>query len=202
MAKSQAQKCIRALHAAAQRQLNVQSVLEISSRSEDPNGVALSAFNLTLATLLGPTPVECVYQASKVFERGGPFTELMNRKPADARADERLKTSGSLIGFKYGADWWGLEPKTCFYDWLYLNALKANAVLAECVISADGFTDIAFNPQKSVSCQARSAAIYTLFARTNLLGKAMTSQRDFVFEHGQAIRTHSIGSERSLFSAD
>lgn len=202
MARSQAQKCIRSLHAAAQQQLKVGSVLEVSSRSEDPDGVALSAFNLTLNTDVGPTPLECVYQGSKVFERGGPFTELWNRKPAEARADERLKTSGRLVGFKHGSEWWELEPKTCFYDWLYLSALKNNPVLAKRVTSVDAFTDIAFNPEKSLSCQARSAALFAVLARTESLGKAMMSQSAFVSAHGHALRLRPIAPERSLFSAD
>lgn len=202
MAKSQAQKCIRSLHAAAQQQLKVDSVLEISSRSEDPDGVSLSAFNLALDTVVGPAPLECVYQGSKVFERGGPFTELLSRKPAEARADERLKTSGRLVGFKYGSEWWELEPKTCFYDWLYLSALKNNPVLAKRVISVDAFTDIAFNPEKSLSCQARSAALFAVLVRTDSLGKATTSQNAFISANGQALRLRPIAPERSLFAAD
>ena len=32
----------------------------------------------------------------------------------------------------------------------------------------DGFTDIAFNPKKSLNCQARSAALYVALARDGI----------------------------------
>ncbi|WP_048965387.1 DarT1-associated NADAR antitoxin family protein, partial [Escherichia coli] len=49
MSKTQKQKSIRALHAAANEQ-GVNSLLEISSKSEDELGVKLSAFNLRIKT--------------------------------------------------------------------------------------------------------------------------------------------------------
>lgn len=45
MAKIQKQKSIRALHTAANAQ-GITNLLEISSKSEDEKGIALSAFNL------------------------------------------------------------------------------------------------------------------------------------------------------------
>lgn len=67
-AKSQKQKSIRALHETARREYGVQHPLEVSSKSEDPLGVALSSFNLKFTTKLGRTlTVEAAFQGSKVF---------------------------------------------------------------------------------------------------------------------------------------
>src|ERR1043165_7007543 len=71
---SQKQKSIDALHAAAAQLAGIGKVLEISSKSRTPLGIALSAFNLPLAPAQEHGPcVECAYQGSKVFEHGGPF---------------------------------------------------------------------------------------------------------------------------------
>jgi len=54
-------------------------------------------------------PLECVYQASKVFMEGGPFRDLLERNPRDAKRDERLKTSGPLKEFQFEGVEWPLE---------------------------------------------------------------------------------------------
>src|SRR3954453_6295859 len=88
-AKSQKQKSIRALHEMALREYSVQHPLEISSKSEDPLGVALSSFNLTFTTKLGRRlTVEAAFQGSKVFEHGGPFVDIFEKSPVDAKRDE------------------------------------------------------------------------------------------------------------------
>src|SRR5438045_2126880 len=69
-AKSQAQKSIASLHEAA-REKGISPVLEISSKSDTPLGVALSAFNLALRVRDRTMPVEVAFQGSKVFESGG-----------------------------------------------------------------------------------------------------------------------------------
>lgn len=60
-------------------------------------------------------------------------------------------------------------PRTAFYDWLYINALIENPQLAEKLNGYDGFTDIAFNPDKGINCQARSAALYVSLAKLGVL---------------------------------
>ena len=61
------------------------------------------------------------------------------------------------------------EPKTAFYDWLYLTALRQNPERAAVLLEYDGFTDIEFNPQKSLNCQAKAAALYVSLCRNGLL---------------------------------
>jgi hypothetical protein len=171
MAKSQAQKSIVSLHLAAKQKIGVEKVLEISSKSPDELGVSLSAFNLMIKTvkLEREFSLECAYQASKVFERGGPFTDLLNVKSIDAKRDPRLNQHGRLVKFRfYGTDW-ELEPRTAFYDWLYISALHKKPELAKQVLTYRAFSDIAFNPERSINCQAYAAALYVSLHERDLL---------------------------------
>ena len=59
-------------------------------------------------------------------------------------------------------------PRTAFYDCLYVQALLENPQLAGVVLSYDAFTDIAFNPQRSLNCQARAAALFVGAHRAGL----------------------------------
>lgn len=156
----QAQKSIASLHAAATK-LGFSPILEISSKSMDGLGVALSAFNLQLHLgRHGSVSVECAYQGSKVFEFGGPFTELYTRTSREAKKDERIRTSGRLLAFRLLDEDFPTDPGTAFYDWLYIQALSQNRSLADQLAQYCAFSDIAFNPGVSQSCQARSAALY------------------------------------------
>ncbi len=122
----QKQRSIHSLHEVA-RESEIDHPLEISSKSPERLGVQLSAFNLTIeAGDLGRIPVEVAFQGSKVFERGGPFTDLYQRQPRDAKRNPRLRDSGTLIGFEWMGRRWALDPTTAFYDWLYLTALHQN----------------------------------------------------------------------------
>ncbi|WP_018905437.1 hypothetical protein ABL841_16515 [Variovorax paradoxus] len=171
MAKSQSQKSIASLHGQAQRQIGVDKVLEISSKSADQLGVSLSAFNLMIRTVRHEREfsLECAYQASKVFERGGPFLDLLRMRSIDAKRDPRLNQHGRLIKFRfYGVDW-DLQPRTAFYDWLYINALNKHPELAEQVLRYRAFSDIAFNPERSINCQAYAAALYVSLHERGLL---------------------------------
>ncbi|MFJ5448966.1 DarT1-associated NADAR antitoxin family protein [Pectobacterium carotovorum] len=181
MAKVQKQKSIRALHAAANVQ-GLAALLEISSKSEDELGVALSAFNLRIKTkkLAKEFTVESAFQASKVFEYGGPYVDLLYKSSRDAKKDMRLRESGNIIGFKFYDTTWSLIPRTAFYDWLYLSALNQNKDLAQHLLNFDGFTDIEFNPVKSINCQARAAALFVSLTKRNMLEKVLSAQDNFL----------------------
>ncbi len=180
MAVSQKQKSITSLHAAASERLKVSRILEISSKSPDPIGVRLSAFNLTLPLEDRHVSVEVAFQAGKLFEKGGPFLDLLTGSSRDAKGDPRLKDSGRLVGFVLGGDSWPLEPKTAFYDWLYFQALSANSEIADYLLQFDAFTDIEFNPDKSLNCQARSAALFVSISREGLLERALSSKSSYL----------------------
>ena len=184
-APSQKRKCVAALHGAVRREKPDARVLEVSRRSEIDAGIALSAFNLKLPVDGTPCTVEAVFQAGKVFEDGvGPFPELRTRDPKLVRDVVRARSAGHpLAAFEADGVRWPLLPRTAFYDWLYLNALRANPELAAAVETYDAFTDIEFNPEKSLNCQAAAAALYRSLVHAGKLDEALSSQEAFLRIH-------------------
>lgn len=152
-------RSIQSLHQKAQLQ-GFNKILEASSKSEQEIGIYLSAF--FLKNIKGYS-VENLFQSSKVFENGGPFRDLLTVTPREAKKDSRLKSSGNLLNFTFNNKDYPLEPKSLFYDWLYLNVLFSdkNLELREQLFEMkfDAFSDIEFNPLKSFSCQARTLAL-------------------------------------------
>jgi hypothetical protein len=177
----QKKKNIATLHSAAKAR-GLAHVLEVSTKSEEKIGVRLSAFSLKVTTPDGfSVPLESAYQGSKVFEHGGPFTDLFFAEPRDAKQDERLRTHGALKCFKFGDAEWELEPKTAFYDWLYLFALKDHAeFLQQRLYDYDGFSDIEFNPKKSYSCQARTCAMLVSLLKKKLFPDIVYDRELFI----------------------
>ena len=170
-AVSQKQKNIDALHQSFNRRFPDKKILEISSKSRQESGISLSAFNLKkhVPSLGKSVPLECVFQGGKVFSDGGPYTDLYTVSPRDAKRDPRLKSGGRLISFSFEGKQIPLNPKTAFYDWLYINALMENHELAEQLLEFDAFTDIEFNPEKSINCQAKAAALFVAVYRQGLI---------------------------------
>ena len=97
----------------------------------------------------------------------------------EAKKDPRLKESGKLISFCFSGELFPLEPRTCFYNWLYLSALHQHPELTEPLMEYTAFTDIAFNPQKSINCQACAAAVYVSLRRNGLVEKALSDPQSF-----------------------
>ena len=69
---------------------------------------------------------------------------------------------GRLVAFVRDDVEWPLEPKTAFYDYIYVSALVENFGHGLDLSEYQWFTDIEFNPKKSLNCQARAVAIYKL----------------------------------------
>jgi hypothetical protein len=124
--------------------------------------------------------VECAFQGSKVFEHGGPYLDILGMTSREAKKDERLRSSGRLTGFTFCGNDWPLEPQTAFYDWLYINALNKNPDLAEKISVYSAFTDIEFNPERSINCQAYSVALYRSLKMRGLLDEALDSKEAFL----------------------
>ena len=154
---SQKRKNINALHQAIEDATG-QTALEISSKGEVELGNQLSAFNMKTTGVF----IENVFQASKRYENGGPYLDLLDVAPKDAKRDERHKISGKLVAFVRNGEDWPLEPKTVFYDYIYVLAVIENFGCELDINEYNWFTDIEFNPGKSINCQARAVAIYTL----------------------------------------
>jgi hypothetical protein len=182
-AEVQKQKNIRALHSAAEKG-GYFPLLEISSKSDVKVGRHLSAFHLKVTLNGGEIPLENAYQGSKVFEDGGPFRDLYSLEPREAKRDPRLRASGPLVGFRFEGRDFPLDPKTVFYDWLYLRAIfpYREWVMKRITVDVEyaGFTDIEFNPAKSINCQAKSCALFVVLMREAKLETYMASPETFV----------------------
>ncbi len=166
IAISQAKKSIRNLHEAAKQELGIDRVLEVSTRSEEVLGIALSAFNLKIPVNGVEVSVESAYQASKFFQDGGPYLDILASSSLKAKKDPRLKTSGRLLGFSFDGLEWPMKSAPNFYDYLFISGLL-QFPNRSFLSPYQAFTDIAFSQislnyksGRSYNCQARSVAIY------------------------------------------
>jgi hypothetical protein len=183
----QKKKNVKALHNAAEA-IGIGPILEASTKSDEKLGQHLSAFHLKVKTVEGELPLECVYQGSKVFERGGPYTDLYFADARSAKRDPRLLESGRLVAFVFEGHKFPLEPKTVFYDWLYITAIFPHRDWLDRLSRYAGFSDIEFNPQRSINCQARSLALFVSLKATCLLDEAIRSPESFIETMRQAKR--------------
>jgi hypothetical protein len=176
----QKKKNIVALHEAAAAG-GYAPLLETSTKSEEKIGRHLSAFHLKVHSgHLGDIPLESAFQGSKVFERGGPYTDLYYVDVRRAKRDARLQNSGRLVAFVFDHFRFALEPKTAFYDWLYINAIFPHRDWLKRLYNYAGFTDIEFNPSKSINCQARSCALFVSLMKRELLDTQVLAPEAFV----------------------
>jgi type I restriction enzyme M protein len=175
----QKQKSVESLHAAIKKLYPESKVLEISRYSLTELGTKLSAFNLAVSIDGKKTTVESAFQSSKVFENGGPYTDLFYSPSIVSKKDQRLSSSGRLMKFVLLGNEFPTRPKTFFYDWLYVNAVSQNTELLTKLSEYNAFTDIAFNPEKSINCQARSAAICVSLFKKGLLSDALKNKDEF-----------------------
>jgi hypothetical protein len=179
----QKKKNVKALHEAAEKK-GFAPLLEISTKSDLVVGQHLSAFHLKIQGKAGPIPLESAYQGSKVFERGGPYADLYEVDARTAKRDPRLKESGRLIRFEFDGHTFPLVPPTVFYDWLYLTAIHPHREWLAERLTQDGkfagFTDIEFNPSKSINCQARSCALFVALIKRELFEAAIQSPDSFI----------------------
>lgn len=179
-AVSQKQKSIAALHCAADK-AGFHPILEISSKSEDELGVRASAFNLSFFTKSSnrKVSVEAAFQGSKVFAFAGPFPDIYDMTAREAKKEIRVRQHGTLTKFSFFGKDFPLRPRTFFYDWLYINTLHKDEELSSDICRFAGFSDIEFNPEKSVNCQAFSAALYVSLVRCSMVDQALESADAF-----------------------
>lgn len=175
MAFSQKQKNVLSFHESISNKFPSERIIEISTKSNSPLGVKLSAFNLKLDGF----PLECVFQSSKIFEGGVQYKNLLYEEPKIAKQYISENVSLPLVGFKYNGETFDIFPKSMFYDYIYISALlKSNIDLSE-IANYDIFTDIEFNEKKQVNCQARACAIYAYMLRQGQVGYYMSSKEKF-----------------------
>ncbi len=148
-------------------------ILEVSRKSNNTLGNDLSAFNLKFN---GKYSVESLYQSSKVFNHNIQFPELLHKSPLEAKKvirEYQHNNNVTLTHFNFFGKIVDLNPKSMFYDYLYIGALKGNEMLSSKLLNYDCFTDIEFNQTKQISSQARSCALFVLLHRMNLLDEYM-----------------------------
>lgn len=199
MSLSQRQHSARSLAESVQKKHPGKKILEVSRMSDNALGVKLSAFNLVYpaGVQTAGRPVECVFQSSKVFRDGGPYCDLLEKSPKDAKTDSRLKSSGPLIKFDIEGETWPNQPLTAFYDWIYLLALRAAPQLANDVSNYDIFTDIAFNPKKSFSCQAKTIALFVALRKKGIVDQVLKS-REAYFSYLNTDKDRVVGSATQM----
>ena len=178
---SQKSKSIISLHQSANNQ-GINNILEVSTKSNLKIGWLLSAFNLMI-DFDGNKKIslECAFQGSKVFENNIQYKDIYFKTSLEAKKDLRLKTSGNIIGFEFEGEFWENEPKTAFYDFMYIKALYQNNLDTIDELSTyTAFTDIEFNPNKSINCQARTCAILVSLIKLDLVEEALSSKERFM----------------------
>ena len=175
LAFSQKCKNVLSFHSSIQEQFPNLRLLEVSTKSYNPLGVALSAFNLKL----DGRPVESIYHSSKVFDNGDCFEFVKDFAPLYAKKFVRENSIGDLRGYMFNGTELPLEPKSFFYDYIYISALMQHPEVSNSISEYDIFTDIEFNEKKGINCQARACAIYSYMLRTNSVDKYMSSMEEF-----------------------
>lgn len=157
------------LRFAIARTYDAEQHLEVSTSSNIAIGQQLSALNLSIKVNDVSISLESAYQASKIFEFGGPYTDLLDVIGLIAKRDYRLKESGSLKGFDSHGSVWPVTVNPSYYDLLYISFLTNihNHDLANEVLKYRLFTDINYSQTGlglkqgiSYNCQAKSLAIY------------------------------------------
>lgn len=149
------------------------ALLEVSPASPQPEGAAAAAMKLPLqvASLGQEVPVGIVYEASKAFEAGGPYTELLQWPRQKVQKDARLQQSGKCTGYQLEGTAFPAEPYPyAFFNWLYGCALQQNPERAENVLKFSAFTDLELgSAKKDKNSPARAAAVYAGLAAAGRL---------------------------------
>lgn len=168
---SQKQKNIKSLHSAFLSNHSKYKILEISTKSAEYLGQQLSAFNLSLNIKNKEYSVETLFQSSKIYDTYYKQSSLLQMTSIEAKKYGTSNNDKKLLGFKFLDINFPLEPKTYFYDWLYINALYGKKNLIQQLLDSgyNAFSDIEFNPKKSINCQAQSVAIAVSLVKLNKL---------------------------------
>ena len=182
-AYSQKQKNIVTLHQAICTKFNTtkDQVLEVSTKSPLELGKMLSSINLKFKVNDREYFFESVYQSSKVFSNGllGVIhhPEWIELESFDAKkASQSLNLP--LIEFNFNSRVFPLEPKTMFFDWLYISCIHQLNIkfLIEKYLY---FTDIEFNPSRMISTQAQALCKYKNLADQNLVEEFLDNPSKF-----------------------
>jgi len=178
---TQKQKTIDAFHQEIAKD-GIERILEVSRKSNNPIGNALSAFNLMLELNGRKYSLECVYQSSKVFNKDVQYQEVLHMTAAEAKKYIQEKGKNEkpvLTGFNCFGINFPLTPATFFYDYIYVLALSENHKIASKTTDYDCFTDIEFNHTKQIASQARSCAIFKYLYDNNIINETIEDIHKF-----------------------
>lgn len=133
-------KAISAMHRKLEK-IDGKRVTHLDINIRNPNALAkkLAPYQISLRDY----KVESIYQASKIFDHGGPYNDLEKVSVADALNDPRIKDSGNVVDFFYNGEYWERNSEY-FYDFLYVSAVResiSNEELKE-LLKYDYFTDL------------------------------------------------------------
>lgn len=119
------------------KKYDIEKWIEISSISDKDIGKKLSALNLMITlTNDNKYSVETIYQNSKIYK------------------------DNAIVGFKFRNTEFENNPYGMYYDYIYMVALYQNKEYHELIKNYYFFTDLFFNPNKSLNTQARAIAIF------------------------------------------
>ena len=185
MSAVQKRQNVLSLHQSIRERILGARMLEVSTKSTDPLGIALSAFNLATTRNGSRYCVESLYQASKTFENGtGPFPDLYDKPSMIVRKALTPYADIPLRSFVWHDQLWPLEPKLAFYTWLYCRTLHhpQNRVLAEKLVSNGytHFTDIEYNPRRTLNSQSFAVAYYLHLIRTGEADSQLATRESFL----------------------
>ena len=154
-------------------------LLEASSKSANPFGESLSPFYLEGELDGRKYPVECIFQASKVFQKGGPFPQLLDMPAVKAKTTSLTKSAGPLLYYEYAGERWPLDPRGWLFNYIYLKALQGHPEKLAEIEGYTGFTDVAMSPKGS-TCQAEALAMALGLRHKGLFDEALASIPDFL----------------------
>ena len=172
-------KSINSFHNKIKEKFN-EKILEVSSKSNDLLGKELSAFNLLIEYNNKNIYFESFFQGSKVFTNGGPFIDILYSKPWEAKADKRIRNSGTIVSFRVNVIDYPIEPKTLFYNYFYSKAFINSNKSIEKINEYNIFTDIEFNHEVSINCQAHAVAILVSLYRKNKLDESLKTIDEYI----------------------
>ena len=158
-------------------------ILETSVVSAEDKGKWLSSFFLKLRLPDGKlAPIESVFHGCKKYKEGGPYTDIMEMKPSEAKKDPRIKNSGDFLGFEFCNHKFPKTPRTAFYDWLVCCALfqSHNRGLLNEAVKHSAFSDVMFFPEHSLNSPAASLARIVTLLNMELIGTKLISFDEFV----------------------
>lgn len=176
----QKHKSIESMHHAIRAFESGGRILEVSTVSPDPLGRKLAGVFLLAKNEDGHTvPVMNIFESAKVFERGGPYRDLLEKDPLEVSKDERLSNSGRLLGFHYQNESYSLTPRNMFFDWIYMNVLYEQKALHEELAEYDMVTDIEYSMNSMFASSARACAYFISLYKTGLLDETMKDADSF-----------------------